>query len=771
MNNSNPSKRIETLAYNVLQAAQWPISSIDSKSKSPTPYLDELEKSLEIHLPPLNSISNDDSGGSSGVRTCTVPANNSNAKQEVWTWTPQTDTTSNTYAKEKSTTDIEIEEIKTLEEYAPYKPQFYRCLGDLVREAYHPGSVKHLNDNVDHQSSEPNDSSSYLPTTLFHTQKQTITQHTSTNNINEAILSIEQYSLTRHSDGVRITRILLALQQINVGEKSVIEYLLHYCEGMVLQSTTTNAHMDMNDSNQQSNTSEQTKTSTSSNQQQVRGNRIPILSSFFNYWSNLSSVEHVIQQLSRKYSNLLPMNASGYNDYCTYCSTTLGTTTTCDVSGVGSSDVGKVTSIGDGGSTGGEWKPSSSSSSSSSTSFLGDRAIRIDTLKLRLEDELNVHINGSSGSNRKVIISQGSTSSNSEGGLVDLLTLFYTLSDVTLRGKCRRWMGGYLRSFALGSSGGGGSSSMLMKGGADSTTLDNGLGPSFATFCPLIVPSLVSTSSTTSSTLGGVGMKPVSMTHAVGATSGGSNSRGMIPQQNNNNPLGMENTSACGVEALLQVLLCIISGFQPFDSSSETSNKIRTKRRSNMLRPSHERLLFDVIVPLHKPAGLVLWRDQTPLIGLYHETLVKTIGAFLSLDRKLIGSIVGALLHPDIWPSGEGGNTPKVVLLLHEVDTLIGQLLSSTEESDEHAAILYLSSFDAYLQPLVSRLCVCISSENSRTSERALQYFRNKTFQRLVQRRLGDVGHQFIRALCRCPNREVPWNPTVRKMTHLVVSC
>ena len=61
MNNSNPSKRIETLAYNVLQAAQWPISSIDSKSKSPTPYLDELEKSLEIHLPPLNSI-NDNSG-------------------------------------------------------------------------------------------------------------------------------------------------------------------------------------------------------------------------------------------------------------------------------------------------------------------------------------------------------------------------------------------------------------------------------------------------------------------------------------------------------------------------------------------------------------------------------------------------------------------------------------------------------------------------------------------------------------------------------------
>jgi len=758
MSNNNPSKRIETLAYNVLQAVQWPVSSIDKNSKSPTPYMDELEKSLEIHLPPLSSISNDGES-SSGVRTCTVPnSSDTNTKQEVWTWTPQTDTTSNTYAKEtESTQHVNVEEdIKTLEEYAPYKPQFYRALGDLVREAYHTGSVKHLNDTTaDYQSSsEQKDSSSYLPTKLFHTQKQTTTQHTSSNNLNEAILSIEQYSLTRHSDAVRITRVLLALQQINVGEKyTVIEYLLHYCEGMVLQSTTTD-DMDMNDYSKY----QRNETESTSNQQQVKGNRIPILSSFFNYWSNLSCVEHGMQQLSRKYSTLLPMNVQGYYDYCTYCSNTLGTTTTSCVDGVGNSS-GKVTSIGDGGRTGGEWKPSSSSSSSS-TSFLGDRAIRIDTLKLRLEDELNVHINGTSGSNKKISMSQGGgTSSSSEGGLVDLLTLFYTLSDVALRGKCRRWMGGYLQSFALGSSSSG------MKAG-DSTS-DNGLGPSFASFCPLIVPSLVSTSITSSST---PGMKPVSMTHAV-SSSGSSSDRGMIPQQNNNNPLGMENTSACGVEALLQVLLCIISGFQPLDPSSETSNKIMTKRRSNILRQSHERLLFDVIIPLHKPAGLVLWRDQTPLIGLYHETLVKTIGAFLSLDRKLIGPIVGALLHPDIWPSGEGGNTPKIVLLLHEVDTLIGQLLSSTEESDEHTAILYLSSFDAYLQPLVSRLCVCISSENSRTSERALQYFRNKTFQRLVQRRLGEVGHQFIRALCRCPNREVPWNPTVRKMTHLVVSC
>jgi len=252
---------------------------------------------------------------------------------------------------------------------------------------------------------------------------------------------------------------------------------------------------------------------------------------------------------------------------------------------------------------------------------------------------------------------------------------------------------------------------------------------------------------------------------------------------------GMENTSACGVDAVLCVLLRIVAGFRPVDddgdddfyrrgrpSSSSSSSPPRDgiARRSGVLRASHERLLFDVIVPLHRPSGMVLWRDQTPLIGLYHETLARTMGAMLSMDRNLVGPAIGALLHPDVWPVGEGGNTPKAVLLLHEVDDLVGLLSGSSSaddaggERDDEAA--YFASFDPHLLPLVSRLCACISSENSRTSERALQFFKNEAFKRLVRRRLDEVGHLFLRALCRCPSMDVPWNPTVRKMTLLVVS-
>jgi hypothetical protein len=293
---------------------------------------------------------------------------------------------------------------------------------------------------------------------------------------------------------------------------------------------------------------------------------------------------------------------------------------------------------------------------------------------------------------------------------------------------------------------------------------------------------------------GAGGSRPASIADVVvgagrgggGAVAGGGATAGVVgaggTMTPHRNPLGVENASACGIDALLRVLLRIVAGFRrPADVVVDGPADGTTA-----LRGSHERLLFDVLVPLHRPSGMVLWRDQTPLIGLYHETLVRAMGAILSLDGTLAGPVVGALLHPDIWPLTGGGNTPKVVLLLHEADDLIGLLLprrgspSAARDADDgdgeggrdddDGEERHLASFDPYLVPLASRLCSCISSENSRTSERALQFFRNETFQRLAKRRLDDVGHLFVRALCRCPAMDAPWNPTVRKMTLLVVS-
>lgn len=731
-NNSSPSWRIEELSRRVLDAAKWPPAS-SANTHTPTPHLDELERALEIHLSPL-ALPNDTNYDGSSVKTCTVPnglakqnGTNDQSKSEVWTWTPQTQNNENSYVKspwqqENNTT---AGDGRTLEEMAPFSPEFYRAMGELAKEAFQPGSVKDLHKKPTTTSkNEIIRTDGMVGTTIGGNNRH---------NYKKALHSLEQYSLPRMHDAVRITRILLSMEELHVGsseEDKFVTNLLHYCEGMHI-SNTNEKHSD-NSKSQSAKTQTITKHGS--------GKRIPILSALFSYWSSLPQLENAIHQLSRRYSLLLPMTAEEFGElYADFSNGSGGT-------------------IGDSGTTGGEWEQSSAAS------FLGARALKIDSFKMRLEEELQCHVNGGC-SDRKGKMSQGSPE---EGGLVALLAVLYESSDATLRGKCRRWIGQWLRSFALGSG-----SSLLhstMRGvGGSSADGDDGLGPSFVSFCPLIVSSSFGVAIPSNSGIAPTGMGPISITQAGGSVGG-------LPQ----NHLGMQNTSGCGVEALLHVLLRIISGFSYLPTTDRSKGSGGT--RSKILRASHESLLFNCLIPLHRPSGMVLWRDQTPLIGLYHEALVKCIGALVSADRTLIGPVIAALLHPDIWPtegskgsssgSGSGANTPKLILLLHEVDTLINLLRKNDDSEDQIER--NLSSFDAHFPSLVSRLCLCISSENSRTSERSLQMFRNDAFCAMTKRRLTEVAPQFIRALCRCSTSEegfeVSWNPTVRKMTFLVLS-
>ena len=713
----NPCK-IDQLARRVLIAASWPQINHVQSQNSPTPHLDELERSIDIRLPPLSIVH--DNEHDNGIRTCTLPNIKTNNAQSstktndrpsnentTWSWTPSTDP-NNTYNTNDTT---------SLEECAPFTSTFYRIFGDLIREAFQPGTVSIECDNGRQTSANAPSSGGAISNY-------------------EALYSLEQYSLPRMHDAVRITRILLALQEMHVdNEYSFLNRLLFYCEGNNA-SSSVDASADV-----KSTSAAEVGDNKSSvgGKSTMKGVRIPIISFLFDYYSNLPQLEHGIHQLTRRYTALLPTNAA---DYWKFTSQSTGREILKNAS----------KSIGDGGSTGGEWTPSSSESS-----FLGARAMRIDSFRSRLEDELQSHIHGGSSDSNKM-------NQYSDGGLVRLMSLLYTESDASLRGKMRKLMGQRLRSHAMG-----GWSVSYSKGLGSGDALQSwGLGPSFAMFCPLITVSIAG-----SSTKGtAVGTGPISLTQ-LGEGSGGMHQ----------SSLGMENTSACGIDGLLQVLLLIIRGFKP-DSSTSTKQS-DSARRSNILQASHENLLFEVLIPLHRPSGMVLWRDQTPLIGLYHEALVKCIGALLNMDSTLVGPIIGALLHPDIWPTeggvrasngavgamrGAAANTPKVVLLIHEVDTLIGSLQIKQEVDIKQ----FVFPFKAYVVPLTLKLCSCISSDNSRTSERALQLFKNSTFKLLIKHNLNVVGPHFLRALCRCSGGgesswEVPWNPTVRKMTLLVL--
>ena len=225
--------------------------------------------------------------------------------------------------------------------------------------------------------------------------------------------------------------------------------------------------------------------------------------------------------------------------------------------------------------------------------------------------------------------------------------------------------------------------------------------------------------------------------------------------------LGLENTGAAFVDSILKIILRILRGVI---TTTDNGNE------GVALPDSYKHLLRHGLLPLHKPSGMTLWRDQQPLLGLYHKTLVQCIGATVTLDKDLIREVIQYIIHPEVWPlegkREDGGiriaNTPKLVLLLHEIDTYIGLLdLDITETTAQLSDVIL---------PLVLRLCTCISSDNSRSSERALEFFKNSNFTSIVRNNLSKLVIPLLRALCRVDaGMEIPWNPTVRKRTLLVL--
>lgn len=130
------------------------------------------------------------------------------------------------------------------------------------------------------------------------------------------------------------------------------------------------------------------------------------------------------------------------------------------------------------------------------------------------------------------------------------------------------------------------------------------------------------------------------------------------------------------VAHLLELLLPILSGL----SASETSFRNQKAVLSE--------LLTEVLMPLHTPNEMIEWRDQIPVLQIYHEQLVRCIVKLVEKDRELSGftgfagsyslsSSGGSLLLQAInllfkqWPESYKTNTPKQVLFLHELEILL----------------------------------------------------------------------------------------------------
>lgn len=204
------------------------------------------------------------------------------------------------------------------------------------------------------------------------------------------------------------------------------------------------------------------------------------------------------------------------------------------------------------------------------------------------------------------------------------------------------------------------------------------------------------------------------------------------------------------VGPLLEVLLCVVEGLQ---ASQDNSALLRE-------------LTAHVLLPLHCPNEMVEWRDQIPVLQRYHEPLVLCLAAVIEKSSStglqedatnvFVGIITGII---STWPASFSSNTPKEVLLLHEMETLLA--LASAEQFGL-VAPLFLQRVPA---------CVGADTENFRTMQRALQIFKNTQILALFGSAPPALREALFASMIPALYRggKLSWNPTVNKMTALVL--
>ncbi|GAX24087.1 hypothetical protein FisN_9Hh339 [Fistulifera solaris] len=195
--------------------------------------------------------------------------------------------------------------------------------------------------------------------------------------------------------------------------------------------------------------------------------------------------------------------------------------------------------------------------------------------------------------------------------------------------------------------------------------------------------------------------------------------------------LRQENTQAASIALSLRLLRLILLGVSP--ESFDQNNLI------------YRQLITQHLMPLHKTNAVVLWRDQTPVIELYHEALTQCLATMIQKKSDWMELIMPSLLEELALT----GNTSKQVLLLHEVETLL-KLMTIVEAPP---------SWWTQLLRVTGGL---MPSEHSRVAECSLQLFRNKTFSEMIEAHFDLSLSVILPALVRS---EPSWNPTVRKMT------
>lgn len=187
------------------------------------------------------------------------------------------------------------------------------------------------------------------------------------------------------------------------------------------------------------------------------------------------------------------------------------------------------------------------------------------------------------------------------------------------------------------------------------------------------------------------------------------------------------------VGPLLEFLVPIIEGF------------------GQELTQVHRSLFSEIFMPLHKTNEWQQWDRQSAMLGMYHKELVRCLLLFLEKHPSLAPRALDGLCA--YFPPAREANTPKEVLLIYE----IAQVLKYVDND----------MFSQGFPSLMRQMTRLLSSHNSQTVQAILQFWKEDHVVGLFAAHSGQMIPTLLPVLLR--NGEPHWNPTVNKMTSLVL--
>ncbi|XP_068640331.1 serine/threonine protein phosphatase 2A 57 kDa regulatory subunit B' beta isoform-like [Aristolochia californica] len=172
----------------------------------------------------------------------------------------------------------------------------------------------------------------------------------------------------------------------------------------------------------------------------------------------------------------------------------------------------------------------------------------------------------------------------------------------------------------------------------------------------------------------------------------------------------------CGIGELLEIWGSIINGF------------------TLPLKEEHRQFLMRVLIPLHKPKGILT----------YYRQLAYCVTQFVHKEPSLGGVVAKGILR--YWPIA---NWQKEVLIIGEMEELIEYI--DPEE------------FVRFAIPICSQIARCMTSWNAQVAERALYVWNNGHFVRMTSVAMEKVLPAIVEALEK--NLNWHWSKAIRQLT------